>query len=93
MFKIGLNSTRLENIDLQNRRNRELLLVQKLYCVRMSHSSKFKSALVIEFEFETVSHNITQWKYCNFLKQKNRGDVMYRLKQRVSVDPQPVDLL
>lgn len=50
MFKIGLNSTRPKNLDLEDRRNRVLLLVQKLFWVTMSHSSNFKSALVIEFD-------------------------------------------
>lgn len=50
MFKIGLNSTRPKNLDLEDRRNRVLLLVQKLYWVRMSHSNKCKSASVIEFD-------------------------------------------
>lgn len=63
MFKIGLSFTRPENLDLEDKRNRELLLVQKLYWVRMSHFNKSKSVLVFEFD-----NNIIYEKYYNLLK-------------------------
>lgn len=75
MFKIGLSFIRFENLDLEDKRNRELFLVQKLYWVRMFYFNKFKFVLVFEFD-----NNIIYEKYYNFLKQKKRGYVLCRLK-------------
>lgn len=57
MFKIVLSSARPKNLDLEDRRNREVLLVPKFYWVRMSFS-KFNFALVTEFDNLKHSHNI-----------------------------------
>lgn len=58
MFKIVLSSARPKNLDLEDRRNREVLLAHKFYWIRMSYFSKFDFALVTEFDNLKHSHNI-----------------------------------